>query len=433
MKKKMNINNKYMEVEDERYTLTSQKTHPLIPIFAKNFETEDLIEVKTASWDQPYFDLFDYENHDYDMKRFQFQKSKYFYKNQEDNEISMCDSDSEQKEKKSIFVVEKRDKDFYLTFEKEQNNNFDSSKYIVVKSLVHPKIEKEIGYVLKAGDIIRLGQIEFKITEMKSLNEETNELELEKDENLFFDESKLIKDKIFVVTEEVEKYNKRLKNKQKNPLDLEESDKEKSKEEEQVCRICFLDEICDDPMDNLFIDPCNCKGGSKYVHVICLRRWIQKKIEAKNTSSIITYKLDNVKCEICKNKWPVVVKHKNISRRLFDVKKPDSAFMFVEKISDKSQESSNAMTMILENQGRLLNIGKAMNSGLRLSDPSISDQHCSIQYIDGKFILKDCNSKFGTLVKLNNEWKIAVSYTHLRAHETSLHLVCRLLLEKKKK
>ena len=24
----------------------------------------------------------------------------------------------------------------------------------------------------------------------------------------------------------------------------------------------------------------------------------------------------------------------------------------------------------------------------------------------------------------------AVSYTHLRAHETSLHLVCRLLLEK---
>ena len=26
----------------------------------------------------------------------------------------------------------------------------------------------------------------------------------------------------------------------------------------------------------------------------------------------------------------------------------------------------------------------------------------------------------------------SVSYTHLRAHETTLHLVCRLLLEKKK-
>ena len=28
-------------------------------------------------------------------------------------------------------------------------------------------------------------------------------------------------------------------------------------------------------------------------------------------------------------------------------------------------------------------------------------------------------------------WKIPVSYTHLRAHETVLELVCRLLLEKK--
>ena len=31
----------------------------------------------------------------------------------------------------------------------------------------------------------------------------------------------------------------------------------------------------------------------------------------------------------------------------------------------------------------------------------------------------------------NEITRTAVSYTHLRAHETSLHLVCRLLLEKK--
>ena len=30
-------------------------------------------------------------------------------------------------------------------------------------------------------------------------------------------------------------------------------------------------------------------------------------------------------------------------------------------------------------------------------------------------------------------YKEAVSYTHLRAHETGRNLVCRLLLEKKKK
>ena len=31
------------------------------------------------------------------------------------------------------------------------------------------------------------------------------------------------------------------------------------------------------------------------------------------------------------------------------------------------------------------------------------------------------------------DWKKPVSYTHLRAHETVLDLVCRLLLEKNKK
>eukprot|EP00831_Metopus_contortus_P003333 TRINITY_DN11234_c0_g1_i1.p2 TRINITY_DN11234_c0_g1~~TRINITY_DN11234_c0_g1_i1.p2 ORF type:complete len:117 (-),score=28.72 TRINITY_DN11234_c0_g1_i1:38-388(-) len=36
------------------------------------------------------------------------------------------------------------------------------------------------------------------------------------------------------------------------------------------------------------------------------------------------------------------------------------------------------------------------------------------------------------LVKKKKSTLRSVSYTHLRAHETSLHLVCRLLLEKKK-
>ena len=36
-------------------------------------------------------------------------------------------------------------------------------------------------------------------------------------------------------------------------------------------------------------------------------------------------------------------------------------------------------------------------------------------------------------IELFDRISIAVSYTHLRAHETVLDLVCRLLLEKKKK
>ncbi|HCK80195.1 MAG TPA: hypothetical protein DIC59_01855 [Candidatus Competibacteraceae bacterium] len=55
--------------------------------------------------------------------------------------------------------------------------------------------------------------------------------------------------------------------------------------------------------------------------------------------------------------------------------------------------------------------------------------------------LVSANAVFGTTVSLFNQYLakfgvavtyVPVSYTHLRAHETVLDLVCRLLLEKKK-
>ena len=47
------------------------------------------------------------------------------------------------------------------------------------------------------------------------------------------------------------------------------------------------------------------------------------------------------------------------------------------------------------------------------------------------YFIKDSSAKI-IIVDKNVENIIAVSYTHLRAHETPEHLVCRLLLEKKK-
>ena len=53
-------------------------------------------------------------------------------------------------------------------------------------------------------------------------------------------------------------------------------------------------------------------------------------------------------------------------------------------------------------------------------------------------IIVDNIAEYETLSTIKNFCKNhdeckAVSYTHLRAHETSQDLVCRLLLEKKKK
>ena len=56
----------------------------------------------------------------------------------------------------------------------------------------------------------------------------------------------------------------------------------------------------------------------------------------------------------------------------------------------------------------------------------------------GIYLAAQCCEHLNRAVILENEalppwYDIAVSYTHLRAHETGRNLVCRLLLEKKKK
>ena len=45
---------------------------------------------------------------------------------------------------------------------------------------------------------------------------------------------------------------------------------EGEEEEERMCRYCLEDE---DPAVEKMISPCACKGGQKFVHLSCLRRW----------------------------------------------------------------------------------------------------------------------------------------------------------------
>ena len=56
---------------------------------------------------------------------------------------------------------------------------------------------------------------------------------------------------------------------------------------------------------------------------------------------------------------------------------------------------------------------------------------CGIYFCTGIYFFKLANNKYGQ--KIIDIRPTAVSYTHLRAHETGRNLVCRLLLEKKKK
>eukprot|EP00658_Telonema_sp_P-2_P042052 TRINITY_DN30139_c0_g1_i3.p1 TRINITY_DN30139_c0_g1~~TRINITY_DN30139_c0_g1_i3.p1 ORF type:complete len:113 (-),score=21.37 TRINITY_DN30139_c0_g1_i3:9-347(-) len=74
--------------------------------------------------------------------------------------------------------------------------------------------------------------------------------------------------------------------------------------------------------------------------------------------------------------------------------------------------------------------------------PDPEDRWTAEQLIQHPFFVEDDHRSMGSSASESlssyehedpNETEYAVSYTHLRAHETPEHLVCRLLLEKKKK
>ena len=48
-------------------------------------------------------------------------------------------------------------------------------------------------------------------------------------------------------------------------------------------------------------------------------------------------------------------------------------------------------------------MGRGHDADVRISDISVSRSHATIKFIDGCFVVEDKNSKFGTLLNLNDK------------------------------
>ena len=73
-------------------------------------------------------------------------------------------------------------------------------------------------------------------------------------------------------------------------------DMDEDEEEEALCRYCFDGEEYGE-----LLSPCDCKGGQKYVHLDCLRRW-QRMILVSQPTHPAFYKDDvrHHECNVCK-------------------------------------------------------------------------------------------------------------------------------------
>lgn len=73
------------------------------------------------------------------------------------------------------------------------------------------------------------------------------------------------------------------------------------KESGMVCRICLEDEDPNDMGENPFITPCSCIGSMKYIHVQCVREWLDNRKQQQQLDGVFSYYWEELSCELCKS------------------------------------------------------------------------------------------------------------------------------------
>eukprot|EP01069_Polyplicarium_translucidae_P002588 Polyplicarium_translucidae@DN2073_c0_g1_i2.p1 len=159
------------------------------------------------------------------------------------------------------------------------------------------------------------------------------------------------------------------------------------------CRICLSEEgTPDDPL----VCPCQCKGSIKFVHLDCLRHWINGRTNLADDSRG-TFFFKQLPCELCKYHFPSAVMVNRQRVPIVAIPMVAPPFIVLENLVGTQNRGVHVISMAEKMD---LKLGRGHESDVRIADVSISRYHATIRFHDGNFLLEDHNSKFGTLVAI---------------------------------
>ena len=197
-----------------------------------------------------------------------------------------------------------------------------------------------------------------------------------------------------------------------------------------TCRICYGDDYND---ENPLICPCVCKGSMKYIHYICLKNWLNAKIEEelsedeteKDNMECITYNRNGICCELCKTKYPDYIIHNNIYYNILFYKPKFQEYIIFESIR-VGRDKTKSYHVVTFDDRDFINIGRANECELSLAELSVSRFHSMIHKDNGQAFLEDNTSKFGTLVLVQNKNMIINEETPLRLQVNKTYIKFKL-------
>ena len=222
------------------------------------------------------------------------------------------------------------------------------------------------------------------------------------------------------------------KNKMKTPKDIFLKKPIELPKNKPTCRICYGDNYND---ENPLICPCICKGSMKYIHYLCLKSWLNAKIEEelsedeteKDNMECITYNKNSICCELCKTKFPDYIIHNNIYYNILFYKPKFQEYIIFESMK-VGRDKTKYYHVVTFDDRDFINIGRANECELSLTELSVSRFHCLINKENGQALLEDNTSKFGTLVLVQNKNMIVNEDTPLRLQVNKTYIKFKLEL-----
>jgi len=250
-----------------------------------------------------------------------------------------------------------------------------------------------IPWRLREGDVFRLGQAYVLVAKVRA----TADVAMDVSALSPFDEAAAAAERLAAAAE---RRSERATAEGDEPAD--ESDEEgvhgdEAKDAPQ-CYICYEEGHVGDPL----INPCQCAGSVKYVHLNCLQRWIQPE----GSSAVNTH------CPVCKARYP-----------------EKTQAMMVRPPAILLESWSNHRTLKLRHwvsfaQHGTASLGRfADHNDVVIPDHSVSGEHALIIHSDDEFWLHDRESSNGTFIRLCSPLKLQFGESlHLKMGKSLLQL-----------
>ena len=285
---------------------------------------------------------------------------------------------------------------FSLNYDQEYGITFKSqncSWFIYKPSKTTKDINK---YKLNEGEIIKIGRINLRIKKIK-INSNSNNIN-KSYSTITQNNIKINNNNNTTTNQNNNELEKKITLNDKNNL---QNSKIKIKKK-KICRICYTD---DDTDENPLIQPCNCSGTMKFIHINCLEKWISTRscIEIDKNNNCSVYIIKEVECELCKSKLPDFVNHKGKLFEILNLNCDYENYIIVESLTIDKHRNKFLYIINLDNKN-IINVGRGRNSDLLLSDISVSRIHCKIIKDKNDLFICDNDSKFGTLILIQSEF-----------------------------